>query len=69
VLAMAVFHQGNSITGGSAEPWYMMGSNQIACPPGNYQQEHNDFSALTFEWTKTSGSTSSITSFSPGRVN
>jgi hypothetical protein len=44
-----------------------LGSNQIAQLPASYQQEHNDFSAFTFEWTNLRGSTSSISSFSPAR--
>lgn len=47
----------------------MIGSNQIAYLPGNFQQEQNRLSHVTFEWTNLSGSTSSIGSFSPGKVN
>jgi hypothetical protein len=47
----------------------MNGSNQIGYFPGLYGQEHNGLSALTFEWTNRSGYTSSISPFSPGKMN
>jgi hypothetical protein len=42
---------------------------QVAYLPGLYEQEHNDLSTLTFEWTNHNGYTSSISSFSPGKLN
>ena len=47
----------------------MIGSNQIHGIPDNYQQEQNSCFGLTFEWTNRSGSTSSISSFPPSRMN
>jgi hypothetical protein len=44
-----------------------LGNNDFSLLQGNYRQEHNDFSALTLEWTKRSSSTSSIGSLSPNR--
>ena len=44
-------------------------AHQVAYLPGLYEQEHNDLSTLTFEWTNHNGYTSSISSFSPGKLN
>jgi len=71
LLALAALTQGNSV----APPIRgnvllgMIGSNQINYVPVNYQQEQNSCFGLTFEWTNRSGSTSSISSFPPGRMN
>jgi hypothetical protein len=47
----------------------MIMSNQSASAylPGTFQQEQNNFSAETFEWTNGGGFTSSIGSLSPKR--
>jgi hypothetical protein len=72
LVAMSVLHQGGNPSReqyGYSPTTNAPGSDALASLTGNYHQPHNDFSALTFEWTKHSSSTSSIGSFSPGKVN
>jgi hypothetical protein len=71
LIALSALHQSGGISNGSYshELSAAMGSNQMAALSGDYHQEHNDISALTFEWTKRVGSTSSISSFAPGKTN
>jgi hypothetical protein len=72
LVAFSVLHQNGSLVReqyGSSQPTDAPGSNALASMTGNYHQPYNDISALTFEWTKHSSSTSSIGSFSPDKVN
>ena len=72
LVAMSVMHQSNAYPTnryGSAHGLGALGNNDFAFLRGDYRQEHNDFSALTLEWTKRSSSTSSIGSFSPNKGN
>jgi hypothetical protein len=73
-VALATLRQAGPLSTANHRPAFMMGmigSNQIelAYLPGHYQPEFNTVSAATFEWTNRSSSTSSISSFSPGKVN
>ena len=66
LLAMAAFNRGGGISSAPYRHEFgvgMIGSNQIAYLPDNYQQEQNSYSPATFEWTNLSGSTSSISPF------
>jgi len=72
LVALTVLNHGGSIASGPLHHDFlagMTGSNQIAYWPGNYQQEQNHYSPVTFEWTNGAGSTSSIGSFPRDRVN
>jgi len=73
LLAIIVsISQNHGITSGSYRHMLvggLSGSNRMTYLPGLYEQEHNDVSTLTFEWTNHNGYTSSISSFSPGKVN
>ena len=72
LIALSALNPGRDISNGAYHPDYagfLTGSNQVASLGGNYRQEHNDLYAVTFDWTNRSGSTSSITSFSPGKAN
>ena len=71
LLALAALTQGNRVAPPATGHLLlgMIGSNQIEGIPDNYQQEQNSCYGLTFEWTNRSGSTSSISSFPPGRMN
>ena len=72
LLAIAALKQGSTVTNPNARrDWLlgMIGSNQITYLPGNYQQEQNRCASVTFDWTNRSGSTSSISSFPPGKLN
>jgi len=71
-LALTVLHQGSSMRGGSSEGETIVGmilSNRLAYFPDSHYRGQNDFSAVTLGWTNRGGSTSSINSFSPDRVN
>ena len=72
LVALAALKQGISFSSAGPRPEFIAattGSNLIAFLPGNYQQEQNCCSPVTFEWTNRSGSTSSISSFPRGKVN
>ena len=72
LMVICALHSGNELSGGtglSGLAGAALASNQMVHVAGSYRQDHNDFSALTFEWTKHSSSTSSIGSFSPDKVN
>jgi hypothetical protein len=72
LMALAVFNQGNLSGRTRYEPFMALSSSNqsyMTFLPGGHEYDHNDFSRLTFEWTNRSGSTSSISSFSPGRMN
>jgi hypothetical protein len=72
LVAVSVLHQNSNLAReqyGSGPMTDMPASNVLALLTVDYHQPHNDFSALTFEWTKRSSSTSSIGPFSPGKVN
>jgi len=72
LVALSALHQGGALNRESYSSAPMTdpaGSNALATLTLNYHQPYNDFSALTFEWTKHSSSTSSIGSFSPGKAN
>ena len=72
LLTISVF-SGNSLPGGSSrhEPTVaMMLSNRYAAyVSGAFQSGQNDPPSVTFDRTNRSGSTSSISSFFPGRMN
>jgi hypothetical protein len=71
LVAVAVFHQGGSVPGGTVHGDSLAGagwSNQIAYVPGHYQPARNAVSPPTLEWTNRNGSTSSISPLS-GRMN
>ena len=72
-LVLAAFHQQNGIPSESsrrAPMAAMILSNQTpaAYLSGGSQQERNNFTLLTFEWTNRNGSTSSIGSFGAVKV-
>ncbi len=71
LVAIAAFNKGVVSTESSRPESLlgMIGSNLLTSVPGRYLQSENGFSPLTFEWTNRAGSTSSIRSFSPGKVN
>jgi len=74
LVALVTFYQGGNLSHRPARPAFMVGmigSNQIALAylPDNSRQELNSVSPATFEWTNRSSSTSSISPFSPGKVN
>ena len=72
LVALSALHQGSNLNReqyGYGSATNAPGSDALAALTGNYHQPYNDFSALTFEWTKHSSSTSSIGSFSPGKAN
>lgn len=72
MVALSVLHHGGGLSGGGFRRETtpeMFASNQAGFLPGNTYQEHNAVYAVTFDWTNRSGSTSSITSFSPGKAN
>ena len=75
LLAAATLNQGNGRSSERLQGNRMMAmltsitSNQLAYLPGDYQQALNGTCRLTFEWTNRNGSTSSIGSFLPGKVN
>lgn len=72
LVTLALLNHGGSVTSGPPRRDFLaavIGSNEIAYLPGNYQQEQNGYSPVIFEWTNRSGSTFSIGSRSPGKVN
>ena len=70
LLAAAAFNHGNNLsTVSHPDLLGMVGSNQLAYPQVSYPQEGNKVPAATLGWTNRSGSTSSISPISPGRVN
>jgi hypothetical protein len=73
LLTLSVFNSGNSLPGSSSrhEPMVaMMLSNRYAAyVSGAFQSGQNDPPSVTFDRTNRSGSTSSISSFFPGRMN
>jgi hypothetical protein len=74
LVAVAAVHQGRHLAGDTTAPgagFGLSGSNQIlmAWLPANGALEENRVSRVTFGWTNRSGSTSSISSFSPDKVN
>jgi hypothetical protein len=72
LVAMTTWNHSGRMAGESASPGFMLGmvgSNGIAYLPGDYQQPQNRLSSVTFGWTNPAGSTSSIGSFSPDKVN
>jgi hypothetical protein len=74
LLTLSVFNSGNSLPGSSSrhEPMVaMMLSNQsyAAYVSGAFQRGQNDLHSVTLDWTNQSGSTSSIISVLPGRMN
>jgi hypothetical protein len=74
LVAVAAVNQGRHYAGDTAAPgsgFGLSGSNQIqiAWLPANGALDENRVSRVTFGWTNRSGSTSSISSFSPDKVN
>ncbi len=72
LIAIAAFNKGGMVSTESYRPESllgMIGSNLLTRVPGHYLQSENSFAPVTFEWTNRSGSTSSIGSFLPGKVN
>jgi hypothetical protein len=73
LLTLSVFNSGNSLPGSSSrhEPMVaMMLSNRYAAyVSGAFQSGQNDPPSVAFDRTNRSGSTSSISSFFPGRMN
>jgi hypothetical protein len=66
LLALGAFSQGGAVSGGVTHQELltgMIGSNRVPYLPADYQQEYNRLARVTFGWTNSSDSTSSITSF------
>ena len=71
LVVLSVLHHSGGIPGGGfghESDSGLLASNALALLPASYQ-EHNEIYGLTFEWTNRSGSTSSISSFAPGKAN
>jgi hypothetical protein len=74
LVALAAVNQGRNFSSNAAPTGFgpgMIGSNQIqiAYLPADRPLEENRVSRVTLEWTNRGSSTSSISSFSPGKVN
>jgi hypothetical protein len=72
LVTLSVWHQSDSVPGDGLPaplPSQMLGNPQLVLAPADYHQGHNEVAAITFDWTNRTGSTSSISSFSPGKAN
>ena len=73
-LTLAIIHQEGHLSASSVRRDYMMGmiSNNLSFTnllPGESAQGRNGALPVSFEWTNLSGFTSSVSPFSPGRMN
>jgi hypothetical protein len=73
-LALTIVNQEPGLAASSARHEPLMGlvSSNLSCTnilPENHPAGRNRVSPASFEWTNRSGSSSSISPFSPGRMN
>jgi hypothetical protein len=72
LVVLATLNQSGGMSAPAARPGLMLsmlGSNRIACPPFDTQQEHNRILGLSFESTNRSESRSSVDSILPEKMN
>jgi hypothetical protein len=74
LLTLSFFNSNNGISRVSARPepllaMILSNQNYTAYETGHSQNRENNWSAITFDWTNRSGSTSSIAPFSRDKMN